>query len=157
MLTIRVKNGLVSDQLNQSQKDLTEVKKAVSQVDMKLVEGKAHDSWMKVQAQLNAAVGNMDKASSIDEARKGFSTLSEAVLEMTELFGLNKEAVYKDYCPMAFGNQGAFWLSERKDITNPYFGASMLTCGEVKQTYLKGQAVLAKEQSKTTISTSHNH
>ncbi|HAH36042.1 MAG TPA: efflux RND transporter periplasmic adaptor subunit [Algoriphagus sp.] len=153
----RVKNGLVSDQLNQSQKDLTEVKKAVSQVDMKLVEGKAHDSWMKVQAQLNAAVGNMDKASSIDEARKGFSTLSEAVLEMTELFGLNKEAVYKDYCPMAFGNQGAFWLSERKDITNPYFGASMLTCGEVKQTYLKGQAVLAKEQSKTTISTSHNH
>ncbi len=153
----RVKNGLVSDQLNQSQKDLTEVKKAVSQVDMKLVEGKAHDSWMKVQAQLNAAVGNMEKASSIDEARKGFSILSEAVLEMTELFGLNKEAVYKDYCPMAFGNQGAFWLSERKDITNPYFGASMLTCGEVKQTYLKGQAVLATEQSKTTISTSHNH
>lgn len=153
----KVKNGLVSDQLNQSQKDLTEVKKAVSQVDMKLVEGKAHDSWMKVQAQLNAAVGNMEKASSIDEARKGFSTLSEAVLEMTELFGLNKEAVYKDYCPMAFGNQGAFWLSERKDITNPYFGASMLTCGEVKQTYLKGQAVLATEQSKTTISTSHNH
>ena len=153
----KVKNGLVSDQLNQSQKDLTEVKKAVSQVDMKLVEGKAHDSWMKVQAQLNAAVGTMEKASSIDEARKGFSNLSEAVLEMTELFGLNKEAVYKDYCPMAFGNQGAFWLSERKDITNPYFGASMLTCGEVKQTYLKGQAVLAKEQSKTTISTSHNH
>ncbi|QYH38833.1 efflux RND transporter periplasmic adaptor subunit [Algoriphagus sp. NBT04N3] len=134
----RVKNGLVSDQLNQSQKDLTEVKKAVSQVDMKLVEGKAHDSWMKVQAQLNAAVGTMEKASSIDEARKGFSNLSEAVLEMTELFGLNKEAVYKDYCPMAFGNQGAFWLSERKDITNPYFGASMLTCGEIKQTYLKG-------------------
>ncbi|WP_144602676.1 efflux RND transporter periplasmic adaptor subunit [Algoriphagus algorifonticola] len=153
----KVKNGLVSDQLNQSQKDLTEVKKAVSQVDMKLIEGKAHDSWMKVQAQLNAAVGNMEKASSIDEARKGFSNLSEAVLEMTELFGLNKEAVYKDYCPMAFGNQGAFWLSERKDITNPYFGASMLTCGEVKQTYLKGQAVLATEQSKTTISTSHNH
>lgn len=153
----KVKNSLVSDQLNQSQKDLTEVKKAVSQVDMKLVEGKAHDSWMKVQAQLNAAVGNMEKASSIDEARKGFSNLSEAVLEMTELFGLNKEAVYKDYCPMAFGNQGAFWLSERKDITNPYFGASMLTCGEVKQTYLKGQAVLATEQSKTTISTSHNH
>jgi Cu(I)/Ag(I) efflux system membrane fusion protein len=153
----KVKNSLVSDQLNQSQKDLTEVKKAVSQVDMKLVEGKAHDSWMKVQAQLNAAVGNMEKASSIDEARKGFSNLSEAVLEMTELFGLNKEAVYKDYCPMAFGNQGAFWLSERKDITNPYFGASMLTCGEVKQTYLKGQPVLATEQSKTTISTSHNH
>lgn len=153
----KVKNGLVSDQLNQSQKDLTEIKKAVSQVDMKLLEGKAHDSWMKVQAQLNAAVGAMEKASSIDEARKGFSTLSEAVLEMTELFGLNKEAVYKDYCPMAFGNQGAFWLSERKDITNPYFGASMLTCGEVKQTYLKGQPVLATEQSKTTISTSHNH
>ena len=134
----KVKNGLVSDQLNQSQKDLTEVKKAVSQVDMKLVEGKAHDSWMKVQAQLNAAVGTMEKASSIDEARKGFSNLSEAVLEMTELFGLNKEAVYNGYCPMAFGNQGAFWLSERKDITNPYFGASMLTCGEIKQTYLKG-------------------
>jgi Cu(I)/Ag(I) efflux system membrane fusion protein len=38
---------------------------------------------------------------------------------------------------MAFNNKGAYWLSETKEITNPYFGASMLACGEVKQTYSK--------------------
>ena len=37
---------------------------------------------------------------------------------------------------MAFDNKGGYWLSETEDIRNPYFGASMLSCGEVKQTYL---------------------
>ena len=31
---------------------------------------------------------------------------------------------------MAFDNKGAYWLSEEKEIRNPYFGSKMLTCGE---------------------------
>ncbi len=34
-------------------------------------------------------------------------------------------------CPMAFDNKGADWLQMDEDIRNPYFGASMLKCGEV--------------------------
>jgi Cu(I)/Ag(I) efflux system membrane fusion protein len=39
------------------------------------------------------------------------------------------------FCPMAFGNKGAYWLQTEKKIRNPYFGTKMLGCGEIKETY----------------------
>ena len=44
---------------------------------------------------------------------------------------LQSGTIYKQYCPMAFNNEGAYWLSESKDIMNPYFGDRMLKCGRV--------------------------
>ena len=36
---------------------------------------------------------------------------------------------------MASDGKGANWLSETKEITNPYFGAKMLKCGVVKKQF----------------------
>jgi Cu(I)/Ag(I) efflux system membrane fusion protein len=138
----QVKNALVADNLAEAQKSLGAIDQSLAKVNMGLVEGQAHDLWMGLLQGMKDARSKMGTAKELEEARKHFSMLSFHILEMTETFGVNKDAVYKDYCPMAFGDQGAYWLSERKDITNPYFGASMLTCGEVKQTYLKGQPVM---------------
>ncbi|MFN3759220.1 MAG: efflux RND transporter periplasmic adaptor subunit [Algoriphagus aquaeductus] len=138
----QVKNGLVKDKLDESQKALAAIDQSLSKVNMGLVKDQAHDKWMEILNGMKDARAKMASAKDIEEARKHFSMLSFHVLEMTETFGINKDVVYKDYCPMAFGDQGAYWLSEQKDITNPYFGASMLACGEVKQTYLKGQPVM---------------
>ncbi|PZV80289.1 Cu(I)/Ag(I) efflux system membrane fusion protein [Algoriphagus aquaeductus] len=138
----QVKNGLVKDKLDESQKALAAIEQSLSKVNMGLVKDQAHDKWMEILNGMKDARAKMASAKDIEEARKHFSMLSFHVLEMTETFGINKDVVYKDYCPMAFGDQGAYWLSEQKDITNPYFGASMLACGEVKQTYLKGQPVM---------------
>ncbi|MDP4747411.1 MAG: efflux RND transporter periplasmic adaptor subunit, partial [Algoriphagus sp.] len=60
-----------------------------------------------------------------------------SIIQLAETYPLSQQVVYKDYCPMAFDNKGGYWLSETEDIRNPYFGASMLSCGEVKQTYQK--------------------
>jgi hypothetical protein len=35
---------------------------------------------------------------------------------------------------MANNNTGAYWLSDSKEIRNPYLGNEMLTCGKVKET-----------------------
>jgi hypothetical protein len=34
---------------------------------------------------------------------------------------------------MAFDDKGAYWLSEMKEIRNPYFGDRMLKCGETRE------------------------
>jgi Cu(I)/Ag(I) efflux system membrane fusion protein len=152
-----VKNSLVKDNLSDAQKSLGTLDQRLGQVNMNLVKGEAHDLWMGILAGMKDAKAKMAGTKAIEEARKHFSMLSFHMLEATETFGLNKTVVYKDYCPMAFGDQGAYWLSEQKDITNPYFGASMLTCGEVKQTYLKGQPVLNLSQNQSSIPQTHNH
>ena len=56
---------------------------------------------------------------------------------MTSLIKVSKLAsgtLYIEYCPMANNNEGAFWLSNEKEIKNPYFGEMMLKCGSVKET-----------------------
>jgi membrane fusion protein, copper/silver efflux system len=152
-----VKNNLVKDNLSEAHKSLSTLDQNLGKVNMNLVEGEAHDLWMGILSGLKDAKTKMANTKDLEEARKHFSMLSFHMLEVTETFGLNKTVVYKDYCPMAFGDQGAYWLSEQKDITNPYFGASMLTCGEVKQTYLKGQPVLNLAGNSPSAPTTHNH
>ncbi|MDA3873792.1 MAG: efflux RND transporter periplasmic adaptor subunit [Kiritimatiellae bacterium] len=38
--------------------------------------------------------------------------------------------LYRMHCPMASGDKGADWLQANDELRNPYFGASMLSCGE---------------------------
>lgn len=152
-----VKNNLVKDNLSEAQKSLSTLDQNLGKVNMNLVKGEAHDLWMGMLSGLKDAKTKMANTKDLEEARKHFSMLSFHMLEVTETFGLNKAVVYKDYCPMAFGDQGAYWLSEQKEITNPYFGASMLTCGEVKQTYLKGQPVMNLAGNPSSAPTTHNH
>jgi hypothetical protein len=43
------------------------------------------------------------------------------------------EPVYHDHCPMFNDGKGAMWLSESKEIKNPYYGSEMITCGKVEE------------------------
>ncbi len=81
---------------------------------------------------MTEAILTMDN---IENQRKAFEKLSEAVYTLAKdsEFG-DGTTIYKQYCPMAFGNKGAFWLSESKEIMNPYFGNKMLHCGKVVET-----------------------
>ena len=59
--------------------------------------------------------------------------ISPRATRSVKAFGIDKPA-YRQFCPMALGNKGAYWLSDKKPIRNPYFGDAMLTCGETKET-----------------------
>ena len=68
-----------------------------------------------------------------DHQRDHFFTLSDNIYEMVKLTGVNNKVIYRQYCPMAFDNEGAYWLSSEKQVNNPYFGDRMLHCGSVKE------------------------
>lgn len=68
----------------------------------------------------------------IEEQRIAFEALSVSLYDLAKEGGAGI-TIYKQYCPMAFDDKGAFWLSDNKKILNPYFGASMLRCGSVKE------------------------
>lgn len=74
-----------------------------------------------------------DNAGKIDHQREHFVLLSKDINDLIKLFG-TKQKLYQDYCPMANEGKGAIWISEVKDIKNPYYGSKMLTCGSIKKT-----------------------
>ncbi len=68
----------------------------------------------------------------IRHQREHFYMLSQDIYDLVKAFG-SGQTLYKDYCPMYNNGNGAIWLSETKDIKNPYLGKKMPTCGSVKE------------------------
>jgi hypothetical protein len=70
------------------------------------------------------------ESDNVEVQRTAFVVITQ---EMETLLkgSLDSGTIYKQYCPMAFGNTGAYWLSESKYINNPYFGDKMLKCGRI--------------------------
>jgi hypothetical protein len=71
-------------------------------------------------------------AGNIEHQREHFETLSKDVYDLVKVTGAGEKLYYTN-CPMYNHNKGGSWLSETKEIHNPYLGMSMETCGSVKE------------------------
>ena len=71
-------------------------------------------------------------AGNIKHQREHFETLSQDIYELIKAFGAGQK-LYVDHCPMYNNNKGANWVSQSKEISNPYLGQSMASCGTVKE------------------------
>ena len=55
------------------------------------------------------------------------------IYELVKAFGAG-QPIYHDHCPMYNENKGGtMWLSETKEIKNPYLGSEMPKCGTVEE------------------------
>lgn len=85
-------------------------------------------------AALQALTTKISEAKDIKAQRTAYAELSTDFIQRVKASGLSSGELYVEYCPMAENDKGASWLSSVKEIKNPYFGESMMTCGEVKET-----------------------
>jgi len=68
----------------------------------------------------------------IEHQREHFAMLSKDINDLIKSFK-SEQKLYQDFCPMYDGGKGAIWISETKEIRNPYQGKKMLTCGSMKK------------------------
>jgi len=83
-----------------------------------------------VEEDVLRATQTIAEATDVEVQRKAFVSVTDAVEKMLD-GAIDSGVIYKQYCPMAFDFEGAFWLSNSKQISNPYFGDKMLRCGKV--------------------------
>jgi Cu(I)/Ag(I) efflux system membrane fusion protein len=130
---VSLKDAFVASDPEKVKSQASNTSNAVASVDMKLLTGAAHNDWMNYLTPIQNSLNEMKSASDIEAQRKAFSTLSENLYKSIKAFGLGGTEAFYEFCPMAFNNEGAYWLSDQSVIRNPYFGDAMLTCGEVKE------------------------
>jgi len=152
-----IKDALVKTDAKETQSAINPAKSSLAKVDMKLLDSKAHDIWMDLLRPIQSSLDKITQTSDVEEQRKYFETLSDNLIDAVEYFGVVENTVYRQYCPMAFKDQGAYWLSAEKEIRNPYFGDMMLTCGEVKETYQPGKRVTSSSGVKPEVNVAHSH
>lgn len=84
---------------------------------------------------LPALLQDMRAADSLEGIRKPFfDQLSAAMIKAAKSGLLRHEGdLWLMHCPMVYDDKGADWLQTAESLRNPYFGAAMLICGEVKE------------------------
>jgi len=130
---IQLKNALTND----NGKDAATAGKKVSEAILKIDEASFTPDQKKVFDDLKDDIkehgehigSNGDK---IAHQREHFEMLSKDMYDLIKAIGSN-QTLYKDYCPMYNNGKGANWLSEVKEIKNPYLGKKMPHCGELKE------------------------
>ncbi len=131
---LALKNALVASDAKQAVAAAEQAQRALEKVDMTLVKGNAHQPWMNYWNTMRETLSTIQSDATLDAQRTAFAPLSKALYQSIRQFDVTGLDAYYQFCPMADSNTGAYWLSEQKEIRNPYFGDKMLTCGSVKET-----------------------
>lgn len=127
---LNLKNALAADDSRGAATAGSELYRSLTTVEA----GNLSDSQKVVMKDISAdAKENAEhiskNAGNIKHQREHFRELSDEIYSFVKVFG-SSETLYKDYCPMAKAN----WVSEVKEMENPYYGGEMPDCGEIKET-----------------------
>ncbi|MEZ4272974.1 MAG: DUF3347 domain-containing protein [Myxococcota bacterium] len=121
-LTIQEK--LAADTLESTREAAQALVKAFEQLKLTPATGPNAESYATIAASSQAAAQKLAQSTKIDEARQHFKSISKAISLWAR--DHNVSGIDKVWCSMAPGG----WLQRSGPVRNPYYGASMLECGE---------------------------
>ena len=116
---LAIKNALVLSDQKTAKAAITEFQKKITA-----------EKTFSQKKDLQIAIDKMANVNSLEKERAAFNDVSTLFWKVVKSADMASTPVYYQYCPM----KKAYWLSTEKDIKNPYYGASMLTCGKVVET-----------------------
>lgn len=124
--------ALAADDLGAFVQAAEDLSTAIGFVEQVRLVGEPLGTWRRAVAKLRFA----RPVTTIDEARNRLEKMSQGVIALQRAFGHRGSETWSiAFCPMAFDDKGAEWLQRGDEINNPYFGASMLRCGEFRDTF----------------------
>jgi hypothetical protein len=132
---INLKNKLVNDDTNNAADKAKLLLASFNRFNTNVLDAKQKKEYLDIaeSAKENAEhIG--DNAGKLDHQREHFVLLSKDINDLIKTFGTERK-LYQDFCPMADDGKGAIWISETKEIKNPYLGAKMPTCGSIKKEF----------------------
>ena len=125
-----VKNGLAQSDAKAAATASTGLLQSITGIDMAAIPAKDHAAFMKLKDKLAYDARHISESTDINHQREHFTSLSANMIALAKQAQLSQDPVYEDYCPM----KRAYWLSNDKEIKNPYYGKEMPDCGKVTAT-----------------------
>jgi hypothetical protein len=131
---LATKEGMVADNAEAVKKGAQQVLDHAQMIDAAQLTAEQKAFFDQHVALIRENAGHMTEPGDLDRVKEHFATLSSSTFALVKAFGANTSPAYYQFCPMANDNQGAYWISDSKEIRNPYFSQKMLKCGENKET-----------------------
>ena len=133
---LNLKNSLAADNGNDAAKNGQEILDALSKFDAAALTPEQKKVFLSLVGDIKENSEHINEnGDKIDHQREHFEMLSKDMTDLVKSVGTNK-TLDLDSCPMEYKVNGT-WLSETKEIKNPYLGIKMDTCGAIKETIKK--------------------
>jgi len=130
---LHIKNALANDDGKEAANGGSAMEKAIGKLDKSLLTAEQKAAYDVNEEEMKEHAEHIsENADKISHQRSHFVMMSEVVYDLVKNFGGGRP-LYHDHCPMARDNKGAMWISEMKEIKNPYMGSSMPKCGSVEE------------------------
>ena len=129
-----LKDQFITEDESAIQSMATQLLKEVDSIQIKELNGDTAvmataQSYIEgITAEIKGLIGEKD----LESKRKSLQMIGEQFYDLIRTIQYDQELIYHAYCPMAFNNNGATWLSNSLTIRNPYLPKTMLNCGEVR-------------------------
>lgn len=130
---IKLKNALTSDDNKEAERAGGSLLVALKSFDASKYPSDKQKELKDIIADASEQAEHISE-SPIHHQREHFSTLSQDMADLLAITG-TKDHLYQQYCPMYNNGKGAIWISETKEIKNPYFGSKMMDCGTVQKEF----------------------
>lgn len=131
---LKLKNALTEDNAKNASTSAKLLLKTLNTTDISSVDIKLRKDLQDIIQDAKEHTKHIgDNSNKIDYQREHLVSLSKDINDLVKQFG-SKQKLYQDFCPMANQGKGAVWISETKEIRNPYYGSEMLSCGSIKTT-----------------------
>jgi len=130
---LQLKNALTNDNGNDAANAGKQLTQAMAKLDNASFNTEQRKVYEDVKDDIKENAEHIStNGGKIAHQREHFHMLSKDMYDLVKAFKPS-QTLYKDHCPMYNDNKGADWLSEVKEIKNPYLGKKMPDCGEVKE------------------------
>lgn len=126
---IKLKDALVASDAAAAKSTANDMLTMVNAMPVATLQGEQKNYAEARVDEVKKGVSQIAASDNLGEQREQLEMVSEATFGLAKAFGGSDETLYYQHCPMAFNDQGAYWLSTNREIRNPYFGESMLKCG----------------------------
>ncbi|NVB43302.1 efflux RND transporter periplasmic adaptor subunit [Pseudenhygromyxa sp. WMMC2535] len=145
-----VVDGYLGMQVSLADDDWTAAKQAAqrmadaaAELDAEALSPEAAAAWTPLATAIERRAREAASSTAIEGARGAFLELSAHTKAILQIFGNPLDRpLHLAYCPMANADEGAEWIQAGEAVDNSYFGASMLTCGELRASVAPGEYLL---------------
>lgn len=131
---LTLKNELAADRGDSARVAAKVLSEAIDNVAMDKLPADEHKIWMQYEKKLSDDAEHIKETNDLGHQREHFVTLSANMSKMVKELNIHNTDLYIQFCPMAKGGKGAYWVSEQQKISNPYMGKRMPACGKTTET-----------------------
>jgi hypothetical protein len=131
---LQIKNALATDNAKEAAAGGNALVEALEKVKEASFTGAQKQTYTEVKDVIKEHGEHIStNESKIAHQREHFDMLSKDMYDLVKAVNPG-QTLYQDHCPMYNDGKGANWLSEVKEIKNPYLGKKMPECGSIKET-----------------------